>query len=359
MSRTSFRLTDAVVCLAVIATFSSLLLPALQLAREDSRLIQCGDNARQTVLAILNKESATQRFPLAMWGGFSKPEIDTDGPVPLAKDDGYSWLATLLPYTNEVKLFDDLMIASNRFTETITGKAFQKDGTLLHDQKIESFLCPTADAHKLETRAKEYPQLRNGWVSNYVGFVAACATTEKQRFAALPTTTGSMLVPKGTSPKGLKIGDCRDGTSKTFVFAETKAKRHNYWLSGRGTSTVAMPPDLINVKAILRNKKNDGFPEPPAGIPTAINYGRNSNTREGSWFAENYPGSPYDWGVSSNHENGKVVHAFVDGRAVTLTSDVSPRVYFRTATHEPGQNQQISVTRSKTFLASHVILRGM
>ena len=55
---------------------------------------------------------------------------------------------------------------------------------------------------------------------------------------------------------------------------------------------------------ILRNRKQDGYPTLPAGIPSAINYGRDrlaGKDVKDPWFAEKYPPGEQDWGVSSFH----------------------------------------------------------
>ena len=99
------------------------------------------------------------------------------------------------------------------------------------------------------------------------------------------------------------------------------------------TITVGMPPDVVSARDILRNKRNDGFPEPTKDMPIGVNYGRNTKDKDGAkWFASKYPPSEYDWGASSNHAGGKVIHAFIDGRIVAVTENASSSAYFRAVT---------------------------
>ncbi|HXY37442.1 MAG TPA: DUF1559 domain-containing protein, partial [Planctomycetaceae bacterium] len=62
-SRRGFTIIELLVVVAIIAVLVSLLLPAVQSARESARRTQCKNNLHQLGLAAFNFEAATRNFP--------------------------------------------------------------------------------------------------------------------------------------------------------------------------------------------------------------------------------------------------------------------------------------------------------
>jgi prepilin-type processing-associated H-X9-DG protein len=87
-------LVELLVVIAIIGILVSLLLPAVQAAREASRRTQCSNNLRQLGVALQNYHDVVKRFP----------------PGSLIMNDGYSWGAQmmLLPYLEKRAAYESV-----------------------------------------------------------------------------------------------------------------------------------------------------------------------------------------------------------------------------------------------------------
>ena len=90
-----FTLVELLVVIAIIGILVALLLPAIQAAREAARRAQCQSNMKNVALAVLNYESATQKYPV----GFvpQPPSVESWG-----------WAVFVLPYLEQQSIYDRL-----------------------------------------------------------------------------------------------------------------------------------------------------------------------------------------------------------------------------------------------------------
>src|SRR4051812_45390783 len=107
-ARRGFTLIELLVVIAVIAVLISLLMPAVQSAREAGRRAQCKNNLHQIGLAIHNYEETHRVLPPAYVGHPTK--AGTIAGVTFPDDNGngasgFAWGAMLLPALEQLPLY--------------------------------------------------------------------------------------------------------------------------------------------------------------------------------------------------------------------------------------------------------------
>jgi prepilin-type N-terminal cleavage/methylation domain-containing protein/prepilin-type processing-associated H-X9-DG protein len=208
-----FTLIELLVVIAIIGVLVSLLLPAVQSAREAARRSQCTNNLKQIGLALHNYESAVGSFPL---GGNAAPQAPGGGLTDWA---GWSAQTMLLPYLEQGPIYNSVNFFCNG-RGNVVGESINYTASTT---KINSFLCPSSTD----------PRGGNWGVGGIPGALQR-PLPGNNYFASAGSSIMWLGWPQDT-PNGLfavrgpalGIRDVTDGTSQTIAFGEYRTGDYN------------------------------------------------------------------------------------------------------------------------------------
>lgn len=301
--RRGFTLIEMLVAISIVGMLMSLLLPAVQQAREAGRRTQCQNNLRQQSIAILNIQSATGCFPTAGWGPWWIG--DPDRGTGLQQPGG--WVYCTLPYLERTDL--------RHFGEGQPLLYKQKSLALLMGMPINAFNCPT------RRRAEPYPISRPYATQPYNA--AAAGSAARADYAANAGDQSRCEVLNWGGPRSLKEGDdprfpwpdvsdhtgvsylrsqippaaIRDGLSRTYLLGEK-------WLDAADYATGASHGDDWSMYTGYQDDICRCGYRPPIS-----DFSFGDTCRFGS-------AHPAIWNA-----------AFCDGRVRGLSFDIEPRVH--------------------------------
>jgi prepilin-type N-terminal cleavage/methylation domain-containing protein/prepilin-type processing-associated H-X9-DG protein len=234
-----FTLVELLVVIAIIGVLVSLLLPAVQAAREAARRSTCQNNIRQAGLALLNYHDAKGEFPPSAQlvqgtGGMNAPHLGTKH---LA-----NWVINILPQMEQNALYQAFEL-SKPISDPVNRE--------LRGTELTAMLCPTDPYNRTSKFAGRNADEGDNWArGNYaanaaLGYMLLNGMGSQGPYCAGPDSEG-WLDSRIRGVMGLNvalaIGDIIDGTSQTMLLAEVRAgladsDRRGVWaLGGPGSS---------------------------------------------------------------------------------------------------------------------------
>lgn len=139
-SQRGFTLIELLVVISIIGILISLVLPAVQAAREAARRIQCQNNLKQIGLALANYATSNGSFPYNQTQ--LRPIPGTSPPLHVASQP-YSALTRLLPYLEQTALYASInfdLETYPRFEEPLLPARADRTA---YATRVAMFLCPS------------------------------------------------------------------------------------------------------------------------------------------------------------------------------------------------------------------------
>ena len=201
--RSGFTLVELLVVIAIIGILVSLLLPAVQAAREAARRVSCLNNLAQLGLAVHNYEFSNETLP----PGVANP----DGPIRSeAIGKHVSWIVHVLPYLEQ-------QVAYHKFDQDVGTYDAKNDE--VRSFPIASLVCPSFPGPEL-TREESVS------ITNYAG----CHNDIE---APIDSEDHGLLFLNS----GVRYRDIRDGSTYTLLIGEFLPSKDSLgWASGTRSS---------------------------------------------------------------------------------------------------------------------------
>jgi len=308
-NRGGFTLVELLVVIAIIGTLVGLLLPAVQQAREAARRSACTNNTKQLGLACLNYESTRKRLPAA-------------NDRATQSTSGYSWIVHILPFVEEVNLYNSISSATTRFSLNYSST---NAGTANVNTALPQLVCPSSTLTNPNTSITTEGQA----ITNYKACAAASLISATEP-ASTDTTGGGILTKHiwtntpspsaNVSYGGIDLRQVGDGLSKTVMIGEVcEGGGYGSWANGQYAWIT------------------------PSTQTSGVTYGSNTISGLTKSIGRNTTGGSFAFyggtvqGLGSYHTGNLVLHAYGDGHTSAISADVDQTVLGSVYTRNNGE----------------------
>ena len=203
--RRGFSLVELLVVIAIIGVLVALLLPAVQQAREAARRTDCQGRIRQLGLAMMNFESARNKFP--------EGSRSTD-------DLAWGFSSQLLPYIEEGQLFETIEM-TERDCGIVVRELQAQNKLDPTSSLVELLVCPSdpyGGEELLSGPNGSNPGSADAGILYPGSYLGVSGNVEPEGYCprqGVTDGTGMLF----TDSK-VRMRDVRDGTSKTLMMGE-------------------------------------------------------------------------------------------------------------------------------------------
>ena len=265
-----FTLVELLVVITIIGILISLLLPAVQSARESAHRLQCASNIRQLGLALQSYHTSFGKFPpSSVWRTQSGGKWNLDvSQVGQSGDNSTlfeNWVILILPQLDQANLRQMFVAdASGNITQPISGSATGtgpggnvQNNVLARSTVLSFMLCPTDPFNRTPFNGTSAPSgTTNGFGDNWARGNYAANASEGYMAQGGTSGVGPMVnnntqgwaVPWLQGVMGandsLRIDDIKDGASNTILLGELRAGLTTYDSRGIWAMSGACPSAL-------------------------------------------------------------------------------------------------------------------
>jgi prepilin-type N-terminal cleavage/methylation domain-containing protein len=229
-----FTLVELLVVVAIIGVLVSLLLPAIQAAREAARRSECQNNMKQIGLAIHNFESARKEFPTSGEG----TDYTSIAGSKTTKFSQHSLFTHILPYIEreDIYLKADL---TRSYRDTTVNTHSNVSNAQVFAVEIKTYLCPSnpylaskdpAGFGNLDYFAPCYTDISDGSKGATASAYGNRDSVNYRMDGALTVTDGKHITNAGktdptwfvdgTAATSAPVSAIRDGLSTTIAVIE-------------------------------------------------------------------------------------------------------------------------------------------
>ncbi|MFN9718763.1 MAG: DUF1559 domain-containing protein [Planctomycetota bacterium] len=338
-TRRGFTLIELLVVISIIAVLMSLILPAVQQAREAGRRTQCQNNLKNVGLAALGFAEA-HRGVLPSSGTYK--DFNTDGDnIANTAEASHSWAIDLLPYMDQQALYDrwNFSLPFNNAANAAVGQYNLAVLTCPNDKTASglngalSYVCNMGYGDTLAditdpadpTTFGQLPQIETlNWDGvtgvNPNDIAVAEDSAMFSAFFDLPAT-------QNTERKSQNVGRIYDGAGNTIMFIENvnggqqAAGSHTSLLPLNGQGTFADP-----------SLRSCGFFVPMTGAAPNNYISAQNLVPAQAFINKSKDGPDGDRPYPNGQHVGIIVAAFADGTVRILSDTIDPGVYTRLVT---------------------------
>ena len=332
--RRGFTLIELLVVIAIIGVLVSLLLPAVQQAREAARRTQCKNNLKQLGLALHNYLDVANQFPP------SNMQLKGVENGNLSDNYAWGWLAMVSPYLDQGNLYNSLNMSLPLYDPNNGNKISvpnqQAAGTI-----VSTLLCPSDVARSVSSdygvkalAPTNYAVCTGTGMDQPSPQLGSQYNTDGMFYAFSRVSTAN--VTDGLS-NTVAVSECLLGTSTENVFGPMPSggpHRIYAWLVSSPLSDAACAaPDAWNLQ------NNKGFLWLSGELRISA-YNHYYGPNPGAWDCISELPPTYDtygWHAARSQHTGGVNVTMGDGSGRFISNNIDLKLWRALSTRQGGE----------------------